>query len=91
MESALDNDGRQSALRSALREKFLRLALSEQVHNRPAHVQLHGKVDVKCRFAALDASSRHLLVENLETPLGTVPRAILRVGDVLHLSIDLKH
>lgn len=77
----------QQAQRTFLRERFLRLLTS--ISDLPAEIVLCNKKKVNARFGSSDVDILHFQVNNLHTPIGVQPSAILRTTDIISLSIQL--
>ncbi|XP_011639840.1 gem-associated protein 7-like [Pogonomyrmex barbatus] len=72
--------------RAFLRERFLRVI--NGIIDKPAEFHLHENTNVSGEFKGCDIECSKIFVKNLETPMGTIPDAILRSDDILYLDID---
>ncbi|KAL0126164.1 hypothetical protein PUN28_004941 [Cardiocondyla obscurior] len=72
--------------RTLLRERFLRVVTG--VIGKPADFYLHENTHVSGEFRGCDTECFKVFVKNLETPMGTIPGAILRSSDIICLDID---
>ncbi|XP_011707350.1 PREDICTED: gem-associated protein 7-like isoform X1 [Wasmannia auropunctata] len=72
--------------RAFLRERFLRVITG--IIGKPAEFHLHENTHVSGEFRGCDVECSKVFVRNLETPMGTIPEAILRSSDIICLDID---
>jgi len=72
--------------RAFLRERFLRVITG--IIGKPAEFYLHENTHVSGEFRGCDVECSKIFVKNLETPMGTIPKAILRSDDIICLDID---
>ena len=71
--------------RTFLRERFLRMwAL---LPGKTANIYLHQKTCVSCVLGAADIDITHLQVSELQTPLGTMPDAMIRTSDIQSITV----
>jgi gem associated protein 7 len=77
----------QQAQRTFLRERFLRLLTA--IANQPAEFVLHNGKKVSANFCASDIDVLQFQVSKLETPIGTLPMAILRSTDIMSFTVAL--
>lgn len=71
--------------RTFLRERFLRVITG--IVGKQAEFYLHENTHVRGEFKGCDVECSEIFVKNLETPMGTIPEAILRNSDVIYLDI----
>lgn len=57
------------------------------VAGKQAEFYLHENTRVMGEFRGCDMECSEIFVRNLQTPMGTVPEAILRNGDIIYLDI----
>ncbi|KZC05242.1 Gem-associated protein 7 [Dufourea novaeangliae] len=75
--------------RAYLRERFLRVMTG--IVGRKADFYLHENTHVSAEFRGCDINCLEVYVRNLETPLGTIPEAVLRANDIIHMDVkDIK-
>lgn len=55
---------------------------------KPTEFYLHENTRVSGEFKGCDMECSKIFVKNLETPMGTIPGAILRTSDIICLDID---
>lgn len=72
--------------RALLRERFLRVITG--IIGKPTEFHLHENTCVSGEFKGCDVECSKIFVRNLETPMGTIPEAILRSSDIICLDID---
>lgn len=80
------NSSEQCRLRAELRENFLRTLL--QLEGRSASIQMFSGGRVQSELVAFDADTNFLAVRNLRTPIGTLPHAVLRYGDIISITCE---
>jgi len=73
--------------RTFLRERFLRLL--NNIWNVPVDITLSNKNTTKAQFGCADVDVLHFQVNNLETPLGALPSALLRSSDIISMSLTV--
>ncbi|XP_011882232.1 PREDICTED: gem-associated protein 7-like [Vollenhovia emeryi] len=73
--------------RAFLRERFLRVITG--IIGKPTEFHLHENTRVSGEFKGCDVECSKIFVKNLETPMGTVPGAILRSSDIIYLDVDV--
>ncbi|XP_029161982.1 gem-associated protein 7-like [Nylanderia fulva] len=71
--------------RAFLRERFLRVLTG--IVGKQVEFYLHENTRVLGEFKGCDVECSEIFVRNLKTPLGTIPEAILRSGDIIYLDI----
>ncbi len=71
--------------RTFLRERFLRMLTS--VSGWGLEVRLCNEDVVTAKFGACDVDILHLQVNDLKTPIGTHPSAILRTSDIVSVCV----
>ena len=91
MSSPLPSEAQDAAaLRSEARLEYLNaLETITQGGKVTIHMANHSVVTAR-RVAAVKADFSRLVVEDLETSLGTIPRATLRGSDIIGLQVDFK-
>ncbi|TGZ47586.1 gem-associated protein 7-like isoform X1 [Temnothorax curvispinosus] len=72
--------------RAFLRERFLRVVTG--IIGKPTEVHLLENTRVSGEFKGCDVECSKVFVKNLETPMGTIPEAVLRSSDIICLDID---
>ena len=70
-----------------LRERFLRMLCS--LWDTPTEFKLYNNTKVQAKFCCSDIEVHHFQVDQLKTPMGTHPSALLRTSDILSLSMEL--
>ena len=73
--------------RTYLRERFLRLLTS--IQKLPAQFTLVNGNTVTATFGSSDVDVLHVQVNNLDTPLGRQPEALLRSTDIISFSTKI--
>ena len=73
--------------RTYLRERFLRLLTS--IQKLPAEFTLVNGNTVTANFGSSDVDVLHVQVNNLDTPLGRQPEALLRSTDIISFSTKI--
>ena len=73
--------------RTYLRERFLRLLTS--IQKLPAQFTLVNGNTVTANFGSSDVDVLHVQVNNLDTPLGRQPEALLRSTDIISFSTEI--
>lgn len=71
--------------RTFLRERFLRLLTSQK--GAPVQFQLHERTAVQGILGPVDIDFAHVQVTDLKTPMGVVPKAVLRTSDIVCMKI----
>ncbi|CAI2349168.1 unnamed protein product [Caenorhabditis sp. 36 PRJEB53466] len=74
--------------RAVQRERYL-MCLMNAV-DKPATIQMHENTTVTATIKAFQPSGEHVIVENLNTPIGTIERAVLRISDIVKVSWDIE-
>ncbi|KAF7399484.1 hypothetical protein HZH68_008076 [Vespula germanica] len=72
--------------RAFLRERFLRVITG--IVGKKTKFSLYENSHVVGEFRGSDIDCLELFVRNLETPLGIIPEAILRVNDIISMNVD---
>ncbi|CAL1679959.1 unnamed protein product [Lasius platythorax] len=72
--------------RAFLRERFLRVLTG--IAGKQAEFYLHENTRVSGEFRGCDVECSEIFVKDLKTPMGTIPEAILRSGDIIYLDIS---
>lgn len=85
--SKADEDGGNERASAEMRERMLRL-WRWMGQEKEADVQMAADVRVRAKVCAVDASRQHVLVEKLDTPIGTVPNAVLRGSDLVSICVQ---
>ena len=75
------------AQRAFLRERFLRMLTS--ISELPMETTLYNKQRLKASFGAADLDVSNIQVNDLKTPLGTQPAALLRTSDIISITVNL--
>jgi hypothetical protein len=73
--------------RTLLREKALKMF--KWLKNKPVKFQMHRGALVKANYRAVDYDILNIQVSSLETPIGQLPEAILRVNDITFFEFKL--
>lgn len=58
------------------------------VAGKQAEFYLHENTRVSGEFRGCDVECSEIFVKDLKTPMGTIPEAILRSGDIIYLDIS---
>ncbi|KAH3709501.1 hypothetical protein DPMN_068964 [Dreissena polymorpha] len=75
--------------RTFLRERFLRMIGA--LNGQEAELSLYGKSRVRGTLRGLDIDGQRVQVGDLQTPIGTLPSAYVRMSDVKTITVsDLK-
>lgn len=72
-------------VRAFLRERFLRLMAS--LNGQSVDINMYEKTKVSGILRAIDINVQSVQVSDLKTPIGVIPEAVLRVGDIQTISI----
>ncbi|KAK2191429.1 hypothetical protein NP493_53g12001 [Ridgeia piscesae] len=83
----MSTDEEKQTQRTLLRERFLRALTS--ISEMPTQFVMCNHSQIKAVFSACDVDILHFQVDNLETPLGTQPSALLRTNDIVSFAVDL--
>lgn len=75
-------------IRAELRENFLRSL--ENLNGSPAIIRMHEKTTVSGVFLRANPQLDHIIVENLQTPIGKLDCAVLRTQDILSLEFEIE-
>jgi gem associated protein 7 len=70
-----------------LRQKTLQMF--KWLKNKPVKFQMHKGASVKANYRAVDYDILNIQVSNLETPIGKMPEALLRVNDITFFEFKL--
>ena len=73
--------------RTKLRERFLKVL--NFMENKKILIETFQGSNVNGVFRSIDYDITSIHVKNLETPIGCVPEALVRVNDVITVSFDL--
>ena len=71
--------------RTFLRERYLRLMAA--INDQYADINMYGKTKVSGTLRAMDINVQSVQISNLQTPIGVIPEAALRLGDIRTISI----
>jgi len=76
---------------SFLRERFLRVI--SILEGNPCTAILYDNSKVEATFVTTTGTYDHIAVEDLHTPIGIIPTAIIRTKDIqsLKVEIDIEH
>ncbi|XP_034247526.1 gem-associated protein 7-like isoform X2 [Thrips palmi] len=72
--------------RSYLRERFIRALLA--MNGRTANFRMYENTNVSAVFGSCDREFVNIYVKSLDTPLGSIPDALLRTNDIECISIN---
>ncbi|KAF3425097.1 hypothetical protein E2986_03665 [Frieseomelitta varia] len=72
--------------RAFLRERFLRIITG--IVGKRVKFHLYENTRVSAEFRGSDVDHLEMYVRNLETPLGTIPEAVLRTNDIIYLDVN---
>ncbi|XP_034947925.1 gem-associated protein 7-like [Chelonus insularis] len=72
--------------RAFLRERFIQFMMS--IVGKKADFHMYEDTNVSGEFRGCDVECLELFVNNLGTPLGIVPKAILRATDVISFDVN---
>jgi len=73
--------------RSILRERFLRVL--ESMENKPIEIETFQGSTVSGCFRSIDYDITNIHINNLMTPIGCVPEALIRVSDVVTVKFEI--
>lgn len=82
-----DADGANERASTQQRERMLRL-WKWMGDGKEADIHMFSDVRVRAKVLSVDGSRQEMLVEKLETPMGTVPNAILRGSDLVSVCVQ---
>lgn len=71
-----------SNAREILRDRYLQLWLNVVEDTPQVTIHLHGNSAVNARLCSTDSENNRFRVDELEAPLGTYDRAIIRGSDI---------
>ncbi|GAN05403.1 hypothetical protein MAM1_0090c04874 [Mucor ambiguus] len=71
-----------SNAREVLRDRYLQLWLNVVQDMPHATIHLHGNTSVNAKLCSTDSENNRFRVDELEAPLGTYGRAIIRGSDI---------
>jgi hypothetical protein len=74
--------------RAFLRERALHMF--KWLKNKPVEFQMYKGALVKANYRTVDYDILNMHVSNLETPIGQLPEALLRVNDITFFEFKLK-
>ncbi|CAL2036625.1 hypothetical protein CAEBREN_23945 [Caenorhabditis brenneri] len=74
--------------RAVLRERYL-IFLQKAAH-KSAIIGTCENTKLTATIKSFQLSSEHVIVENLATPIGNIPKAVLRSTDIVKIQIDPK-
>ncbi|KAK3265567.1 hypothetical protein CYMTET_25760 [Cymbomonas tetramitiformis] len=80
-----DNAEHRSQLRAQMLELWLKGA------NSPVSLHLYDSINADATFLAIDSDQNKIIVSNLDTPIGIVPKAVIRSTDVISIVFPLPH
>jgi len=83
----MDCDVKKQEERTFLRERFLRMLTS--LTGTQTDIMLCDNNQVRAKFGASDVDIMHIQVNNLKTPIGTQPSALVRTSDILYVKFDV--
>jgi gem associated protein 7 len=75
--------------RSILRERFLRVL--EYMENKPIEIETFQGTTVTGNFRSIDYDITNVHINNLMTPIGCVPEALIRVSDVVTIKFEISN
>lgn len=84
METNLKQEQEQRAL---LRERFLKML--NCMDNKKVEIETYQGANVNGVFRSIDYDITHIHVNNLNTPIGCVPEALLRTSDTVSIKFSL--
>ncbi len=84
--ASASNNTEDQEIRAELREKFLNVM--ESLKNSEATFRMHEKTVVKGKYDCYNPDGDYILVQHLKTPIGTLPKAMLRTTDVIAMEFD---
>ncbi|KAL3889970.1 hypothetical protein ACJMK2_002284 [Sinanodonta woodiana] len=73
-------------LRAFLRERFLRMMGS--LNGQEADIFMFEKTKVSGQIRAIDINIQQVQIADLQTPIGIIPNAVLRVSDTISLTVE---
>ena len=77
----------ESSQRFILRERFLRVL--SQLEGEMVRLETYNGATVKGKARSFDHQFSNIHLDNLETPIGCVPRALVRTSDLVILGANL--
>ena len=84
MDPTIANLNKQDS-RTFLRERFLRLM--SKLNGQEAEISLHEKTRVTGTLRAMDINVHLIQLSHLQTPIGIIPEAMLRLSDTVAINI----
>jgi gem associated protein 7 len=75
--------------RSILRERFLRVL--EYMENKPIEIETYQGSTVTGNFRSIDYDITNMHINNLMTPIGCVPEALIRISDVVTVKFEINN
>lgn len=75
----------EQAVKAGCRERFLQVL--NWLPDKPAHLRMFGSTMVKGTIKAVSVNSENFLVNKLQTPMGQLDHAALRVRDIVYIEI----
>eukprot|EP00106_Octopus_bimaculoides_P012246 XP_014779688.1 PREDICTED: uncharacterized protein LOC106875896 [Octopus bimaculoides] len=83
-----EEEEQQQSDRAFLRERFLRFLLALDGNHADLIMQENNIVSGKLLLA--DLNFENLMVRDLQTPIGTLPHALLRTNDILSFRLNME-
>lgn len=80
-------DSEEQKQRAILRDRFLRLLKS--LNGRRSSINMHEKTKVEATFLHANIEFDHVMVADLESPIGRLPRAVLRSSDIVSMDFEI--
>ncbi|CAF0798767.1 unnamed protein product [Brachionus calyciflorus] len=78
---------KQQLIRFELREKFLRMF--KNLENKPIELATFQGANVTGNFRSIDYDISNMHLNNLQTPIGVVPEALVRTSDIVYYTFSL--
>jgi gem associated protein 7 len=72
--------------RAELRSRFLQVLKCMEDKN--LTIDTYQGATVQCKFRSIDYDINNMHVSNLQTPIGTMPEALLRYSDLLSIKFN---
>ena len=83
-----DEKQQQQHQRAVLRQRFLAM-LSALVEGQLLRIQMYEGALVTAKYRSMDNDVLNLHVHDLQTPIGAVPEALLRIDDISSIELTL--
>lgn len=78
-------DQSKQEMRAFLRERYVRMMAA--INGQDADINMYGKTRVSGMLRAMDINVQSVQISNLHTPIGVIPEAALRLGDIRTITV----